>query len=69
MKPSDLNPLFSDEDATPQEIARAKRIVVLEELKEQVRLYRSQLGAEQWALDDTRKKIADLVLELFPESE
>jgi hypothetical protein len=43
--------------------------VVLEELKEQVRLYRSQLGAEQWALDDTRKKIADLVLELFPESE
>jgi hypothetical protein len=68
-KPSDLSPLFSDEKATPEEIARARKIVAYVELKELVALYRRLvwLEAKQWAIDDTRKKITDVVLELFPE--
>jgi hypothetical protein len=34
MKPSDLNPLFSDEDASDEEIARARKLIASVELKE-----------------------------------
>ena len=69
MRPSELNPLFDDSEPTEEQIKRARRLIAKLELKEQVRLYRSlkQLGGEQWALDDTQKKIVALVLELFPE--
>jgi hypothetical protein len=81
MKPSDLNPLFSDEDATPQEIARAKRIVASLQLKEIVaerrRLqdnldYKTEGFAytQAWKrIEEIDKEIIALVLELFPESE
>jgi hypothetical protein len=80
MKPSDLNPLFSDEDATPQEIARAKRIVASLQLKEiaaerrrlQDRLDRTEGFAytQAWKrIEEIDKEIIALVMELFPESE
>lgn len=76
-KPSDLSPLFSDEDASPEEIARARRIVAREELREAVKEYRrwereidytTPSDSPVWELRTSwGKRIVALVLELFPE--
>ena len=80
MKPSELNPLFSDEEITPEEIARARRIVAYHELKEAAAEYRKLMniwrsmrsGSQEWGqewqkVNDCERKIAALALELFPE--
>jgi hypothetical protein len=79
MKPSDLSPLFSDEDASPEEIARARKIVAREELKGLVKEYRrlardidytTPSDSSIWKLwKDCRDPIIANVLELIPEEE
>lgn len=76
MKPSDLSPLFSDEDATPEEIARARRTVAKVELQEAVKEYRTSLRELDYKASSSayeinvqlRMRIIELVLELFPDS-
>lgn len=76
MKPSDLGPLFSDGEPTPEQIARARKLIARLELKDaakQRHYFTKQLdgrGDESQlyatiALVD--KKIVALVLELFPD--
>lgn len=77
MKPNDLNPLFSDEELTPQEIARARRIVAWVEMPEAIKElrrlerdigYTTPSSSPIWALrDECRKRIVALAMELFPE--
>lgn len=75
-KPSDLSPLFSDEDATPEEIARARRLVAYQELKESAAAYHRLMDDVDYKTpsesykrrqDELIHNILVLVLELFPE--
>jgi hypothetical protein len=76
-KPSDLSPLFSDEDATPQEIAKARRLVAAAELQKATQEYHrlqydidytTMASSPVWKeLKKLEKRIVELALELFPD--
>jgi hypothetical protein len=77
-KPSDLSPLFSDEDATPEEIARARRIVATVELRDLVKqrrkivpdVYKTEWDTKGYDWEEVKQiesKIIQLVLILVRE--
>lgn len=74
MKPSDLSPLFSDEEVSPQEIKRARRLIARIELEEKAKELHGLLAKRDYKDSDSvlpriaviNHEIVTLVLELFP---
>ena len=68
MRPSDLSPLFSDEEASPEEIRRARRIAAIYDFKEAVAMHHKLMAnGEIDKLWSNASKIVGLAMELLPE--